>query len=53
MEQTIPLGRMGTPADIAEACWWLASPAAAWVSGAEVEVHGGGEPPAFLAAVTP
>ena len=53
VEQTIPLGRMGTPADIAEACWWLTSPAATWVSGAELEVHGGGEPPAFLAAVTP
>ena len=48
VEQTIPAGRMGTPNDVAEACWWLASPAAAWVSGAELEVHGGGEPPAFL-----
>lgn len=50
VENTIPLGRMGTPADVAEACWWLASPAAAWISGAELEVHGGGEPPAFLGA---
>ena len=50
VEQTIPLGRMGTPADVAEACWWLASPAASWISGAELEVHGGGEPPAFLGA---
>ena len=48
---TVPLGRMGTPADVAEACWWLASPAAGWISGAELEVHGGGEPPAFLGAV--
>jgi NAD(P)-dependent dehydrogenase (short-subunit alcohol dehydrogenase family) len=53
VEQTIPVGRMGTPADVAEACWWLASPAAAWVSGAELAVTGGGEPPAFLAAVDP
>lgn len=52
VEQTIPLGRMGTPPDVAEACWWLASPAAGWISGAELEVHGGGEPPAFLDAVT-
>ncbi len=51
--QTVPLGRMGTPADVAEACWWLASPAASWISGAELEVHGGGEPPAFLGAVDP
>lgn len=51
VEQTIPLGRMGTPTDVAEACWWLSSPAAAWISGAELEVHGGGEPPAFLTAV--
>lgn len=49
--QTIPLGRMGLPSDVAEACWWLASPAAAWVSGAELAVHGGGEPPAYLSAV--
>jgi NAD(P)-dependent dehydrogenase (short-subunit alcohol dehydrogenase family) len=53
VEGTIPLGRMGTPADVAEACWWLASPAASWVSGAELAVTGGGEPPAFLAAVDP
>ena len=51
VEETIPLGRMGTPTDVAEACWWLASPAAAWVSGAELEVTGGGEPPIFLSAV--
>ncbi len=50
VEGTIPLGRMGTPLDIAEACWWLSSPAAAWISGAELEVHGGGEPPAFIGA---
>ena len=49
--QTVPLGRMGTPGDVAEACWWLVSPAAAWISGAELEVHGGGEPPPFLSAL--
>ncbi len=48
---TIPLGRLGTPLDVAEACWWLTSPAAAWISGAELEVHGGGEPPPFIAAL--
>ncbi len=50
VETTIPLGRMGTPVDVAEACWWLASPAAEWISGAELEVHGGGEPPPYLDA---
>jgi NAD(P)-dependent dehydrogenase (short-subunit alcohol dehydrogenase family) len=53
IERTIPAGRMGAPADVAEACWWLCSPEAAWVSGAELAVHGGGEPPAFLSAAEP
>jgi NAD(P)-dependent dehydrogenase (short-subunit alcohol dehydrogenase family) len=50
VSKTVPLGRMGTPLDVAEACLWLTSPAAGWVSGAELEVTGGGEPPAFLGA---
>jgi NAD(P)-dependent dehydrogenase (short-subunit alcohol dehydrogenase family) len=48
---TVPLGRMATPADVADACLYLASPLAAYVSGAAVLVHGGGERPAYLAAV--
>ena len=47
---TIPLGRMAVPADVAQACLWLASPGAAYVSGSTITVHGGGERPAFLAA---
>src|SRR5580704_7243858 len=47
--QTVPLQRMATPADVAAACLFLASPAAAYVSGASLLVHGGGEPPAILA----
>ena len=47
---TVPLGRMGTPADIASACLFLASPLAAYVSGANLVVHGGGEAPAYLNA---
>ncbi|MFN8103072.1 MAG: SDR family oxidoreductase [Acidimicrobiia bacterium] len=50
---TVPLGRMGTPADVADACLYLASPLAAYVSGAAVLVHGGGERPAFLDAANP
>lgn len=49
--ETVPAGRLATPRDVGEACAWLASPAAAYVSGAELAVHGGGERPAFLGAV--
>jgi NAD(P)-dependent dehydrogenase (short-subunit alcohol dehydrogenase family) len=48
--RTVPLQRMATPADLAGACMYLASPLASYVSGASLLVHGGGEPPAFLAA---
>jgi NAD(P)-dependent dehydrogenase (short-subunit alcohol dehydrogenase family) len=47
---TIPLGRLGTPEDIADVCLFLASPLARYVSGAALAVHGGGERPAFLDA---
>ena len=47
---TVPLGRMGTPEDIAQACLFLASPAASYISGTNVVLHGGGEWPAFLRA---
>ena len=36
-----PLGRWGTPADVAAAAVWLASPAAAFVTGQIVRVNGG------------
>jgi NAD(P)-dependent dehydrogenase (short-subunit alcohol dehydrogenase family) len=45
---TIPLGRMGSPVDIGNACLFLASPLAGYVSGANLVVHGGGEPPRYL-----
>jgi len=47
---TIPLGRMAQPADIGEACLFLASPGAAYVTGSNLTVHGGGERPSFLDA---
>ena len=48
---TVPLGRFGTPADVAGLCLFLASPLAGYVTGANLVAHGGGERPAFLAAV--
>jgi NAD(P)-dependent dehydrogenase (short-subunit alcohol dehydrogenase family) len=48
---TVPLGRMATGDDVAGACLYLASPLAAYVTGAALTLHGGGEAPAFLAAV--
>lgn len=49
--RTVPLGRLATPADIGAAALFLASDAAAYISGASLLVHGGGERPAFLDAV--
>jgi NAD(P)-dependent dehydrogenase (short-subunit alcohol dehydrogenase family) len=50
MAATVPLGRLGTPADVAGACLYLSSPLAAYVSGAALTLHGGGERPAYLSA---
>ena len=47
---TIPLGRLGEPGDVADACVFFASPLARYVSGANLLLHGGGERPAFLEA---
>jgi NAD(P)-dependent dehydrogenase (short-subunit alcohol dehydrogenase family) len=48
---SVPVGRAGTPADVAAAVLHLASPAAAYVTGANLVVHGGGARPAYLAAL--
>lgn len=45
---TIPRGVFATPQDIGHACLLLASPLAAHVTGAVLDVDGGGEWPAFL-----
>lgn len=46
--RSMPLQRMGTGDDLAGAVLYLCSPLAAWVSGARLEVDGGGERPYFL-----
>ena len=43
IEASIPLGRAATPADVGDAVVFLASPMAAYVSGANLVLHGGGE----------
>jgi NAD(P)-dependent dehydrogenase (short-subunit alcohol dehydrogenase family) len=37
----IPLGRVGTPEDIATAAIYLASPASSWMTGETIEINGG------------
>jgi NAD(P)-dependent dehydrogenase (short-subunit alcohol dehydrogenase family) len=47
---TIPLGRLALPQDIGDACVFLASDLASYISGSTLTIHGGGEKPAFLGA---
>ena len=49
---TIPMGRMAEPDDIAQACLYASSSAASYLSGSNVLLHGGGEKPAYLDAVS-
>ena len=37
----VPLGRLGSPEDVAAAVGFLASPAAAYITGATIHVNGG------------
>ena len=48
LASNLPMGRMGKPEDIAKACLFLADASNSYVSGACLEVFGGGEPPSFL-----
>jgi NAD(P)-dependent dehydrogenase (short-subunit alcohol dehydrogenase family) len=47
---TVPLGRLGLPTEVGDACVFFASPLSSYVTGASLLLHGGGEPPPFLAA---
>ncbi|MEU6121209.1 SDR family oxidoreductase [Streptomyces sp. NPDC047123] len=49
---TVPLGRLADPSDVGDACVFLASDRARYISGAALHLHGGGERPAFLAAAS-
>jgi len=44
----VPIGRLAWPAEIGDVCVYLCSPLASYVSGASIEVHGGGDRPPFL-----
>ncbi|MFM8648425.1 MAG: SDR family oxidoreductase [Actinomycetota bacterium] len=44
----VPIGRLADPSEIGDVCVYLCSPLASYVSGATIEVHGGGDWPAFL-----
>ncbi|GAA2602615.1 SDR family oxidoreductase [Streptomyces axinellae] len=43
LDRTVPLGRPAEPGEVGEACVFLASPGAAYITGASLAVHGGGE----------
>lgn len=46
--EATPMKRMGRGSDVAEGVLFLASPLAAFITGATLQVHGGGEQPHFL-----
>lgn len=52
ISKNVPLGRLARPDDIGWAAAFLASDLASYISGASLEVHGGGEPPHYLATTS-
>lgn len=51
IERTIPAGRLARPDDVANACLFLASSSAGYVTGAALVMHGGGDRPAYIGAL--
>ena len=41
MAKEIPIGRLGTPEDIAPLCLYLASDEASWITGQTIALNGG------------
>jgi len=41
LRKSIPVGRLGSPADVGAACLWLASDEASWVTGQTIGLNGG------------
>lgn len=41
LARSIPVGRVGTPEDVAAACVWLASESSSWVTGQTIGINGG------------
>jgi len=48
---TVPVGRLGQPSDVADACLFLASDLSGFTTGANLVLHGGGERPPYLDVV--
>jgi NAD(P)-dependent dehydrogenase (short-subunit alcohol dehydrogenase family) len=52
LEATVPVGRGGTPEEVAQAILWLLSAEASYVTGAILNVSGGREPPTRAVRLT-
>lgn len=48
LARLVPMQRLARGEDVANCVLWLSSPAASYITGAAIELHGGGEMPAFL-----
>ena len=53
ISKNIPMKRMGKPSDIANACLFFVSDLSEWITGASLDVHGGGEKPSYLEVAKP
>lgn len=51
LSSIVPMGRLAEPSDVGNACLFLASPLASYVTGSTITVDGGGERTAYLNAI--